>query len=145
MHGFPGRPERRKKPESWDPLGRKWAGPESTKKPAPRCTKIVSERSREVLRRKRSARYPEAKSSVQPRCWSPVRGEQAIIPTKGAKNKVNSRCRESLPDRSGFQVLYKQNNIGQLWCMNVWHLVVIIPSTRDTSEERYRSRQRASV
>ena len=32
--------------------------------------------------------------------------------------------------------LFKQNNIGQPWCMNVWHLVVIISSIRDTSEER---------
>src|SRR5581483_2432763 len=39
--------------------------------------------------RKTSDCYPEAKSSVQSRCWSLVRGEQAIIPTKGAKYKVN--------------------------------------------------------
>src|SRR5579872_6037900 len=37
--------------------------------------------------RKTSDCYPEAKSSVQSRCWSLVRGEQAIIPTKGAKYK----------------------------------------------------------
>src|ERR1700733_3108771 len=71
--------------------------------PAQRCTNIVSGRSREVLGRKRSTRYPEAESRVQSRCWSPVRGEQAIIPTKGAKNKVNlkakARGENSMPEK----------------------------------------------
>src|SRR5579872_117873 len=58
--------------------------------------------------RKTSDCYPEAKSSVQSRCWSLVRGEQAIIPTKGAKYKVNprvltsrSRCSRP-PDQARF-------------------------------------------